>query len=429
MLHPHEPGSVMSQVEIEELEAWLRRSLASKLTQAERERDKLRADVEKAVNGLPDYCQQLSKKAEQDMESKHDNRAQYKAAKTLSRLTTLIADICKSISLPNEKDTVSLRALQRELSKTASECARVRSEYLNQIRPFYIIDTMTLGGNIDKLRRLSDELHNYLMGHGAVLKSFEDLDEKLKSMNKLRSTKDSISTQTRGVKEKLADATKTDESLRQQVDQIRQNQKMKEYMQIDGELRGLKVELLRTGFSRLGRPLRKLASLSERGNYPLPLEVRESTREYLRRPFATFISEDEGYPNLKKVMYALSRAVSSGKLALKQREAKKVTDRTEEVVSHDSLLAIQTKARGLKQKYDQCMIDPETASLVEELRTLRERGRANLKLKNELEDELRRTIEVETKASDQIRLLTEEIGEFSTKLAGVVVKIRSPQTK
>ena len=429
MLYPQQPGSVMSQVEIEELEAWLRHTLASKISQAERERDKLRADVVKSVIALPEYCNQLSKKAEQDMESKHDNRAQYKAAKTLSRVTTLIADLCKSVNLPNERDTVSLRALQRELSKTASEAARIRNEYLNQIRPYYIIDTMTLGGNIDKWRRLSDELHNFLMGRGGVFKSLEDLDEKLKSMDKVRSIRDSISAQRKIMEERLAEATKTDELLRQQVNQIRQNPKMKEYIRIDRELRALRVELLRTGFSRLGRPLRKLASLSERGGYPLPLEVRESTKEYLGRPFVTFISEQDGYPKLKNVMSALSHAVSNGKLALKQREAKKVTDRTEEVVSHNSLLAIQKQAKDLKQKHDQFMIDPETASLVQEMKTLRQKGRANLKLKNELDDELRRTSESETKANGQISTMTEEIEDFSSKLAAVEVKVRPPQTR
>ena len=192
----------MSQVDIEELEEWLRHTLSSKITQAERERDKLLAEIVKAVDALPEYCSQLSRKAEQDMESKHENRAQYKAAKALSRLTTLIADMCKSISIPKEKDSASLRTLQRELSKTASEGARVRGEYLRQIRPFYIIDMMTFGGNIDKFRRLSEELHNFLMGRGAILKSLEDFDEKMKSLDKLRTTRDSISAQRKTVEEK-----------------------------------------------------------------------------------------------------------------------------------------------------------------------------------------------------------------------------------
>ena len=419
----------MSQVEIEKLESWVRQTLASKITQSERERDKLLSDIAKAVNALPEYCNQLAKKAEQDMESKHENRAQFKAAKALSRLTSVIIEMCKSVNLPKEKDSTSLRTLQRELSKTASEGSRVRSEALHQIRPFYIIDMMTFGGNIDKLRRLSEELHNFLMGRGALLKSLEDLDERMKSMNKVRSTRDSISAQRESLEGKLTETTKTDALLREQVDQIRHNQKMQEYIQIDRQLRDLRLELLRTGFSRLGRPLRKLASLSERGGYPLSIEVRESTKEYLGRPFATFINEEEGYPKLKSVMAALSRAVSSGKLALKQREAKKVTDRSEQVISHDSLLDIQMKARDLKQKYDQCLIDQETASLVQAMKTIRQKGRANLKVKRELEEELRRTVEAETKANDQIGAQTKEIENFSSKLAGVEVKVQPPHTR
>jgi len=419
----------MSQVEIEELESWVRQTLESKIAQAERERDKLLSDITKAVNALPDYCHQLAKKAEQDMETKHENRAQFKAAKALSRLTSVIADMCKSVNLPSEKDSTSLRALQRELSRTASEGARVRSESLHQIRPFYIIDMMTFGGNIDKLRRLSEELHNFLMGRGAVLKSLEELDEKMKSMNKVRSIRDSISVQRESLEGKLAETTKTDALLREQVNQIRQNQKMKDYIQVDRQLRDLRLELLRTGFSRLGRPLRKLASLSERGGYPLPIEVRESTKEYLGRPFATFIGEHEGYPKLKEVMSSLSGAVTSGKLALKQREAKKVTDRSEQVVSHDSLLGIQTKARDLKQKYDQCLADQETASLVQTMKTLRQKGRGNLRVKKELEDELRRTGEAEAKANEQMNALTKEIENFSSKLAGAEVRVQPPQTR
>jgi hypothetical protein len=415
----------MSQISIEELGVWLRHILSSKISQAERERDKLLVEIAKAVDSLPEYCNQLSRKAEQDMESKHENRAQYKAAKALSRLTGQIATMCKSVNIPKERNSVTLRNLQRELSRTASEGARVRNEYLHQIRPFYIIDMMTFGGNIDKLRRLSEELHQFLMGRGTILKSLEEFDEKMRSLSKLRMTRDSISAQRRTAEEKLAEAKRIDGRLRQEMNKIRQNQKMRDYVTIDGRLRELREELLRTGFSRLGRPLRKLASISERGDYPLPIDVRENTKEYLSRPFATFIKEEEGYPRLKTVMSSLSNAVSTGKLALKQREAKKVIDRSEQVISHNSLLAIQSQARDLKKKHDQCFMDPETSILVQNMKTLRQEGRSNRALEKEAETELHRTIENEAKANDQIAGLTKEIEEFSSKVAGVGVKIAS----
>jgi len=119
---------------------------------------------------------------------------------------------------------------------------------------------------------------------------------------------------------------------------------MKEYIQIDSEMKGLRGELLRTGFSRLGRPLRKLISISERGDYPLPTEVREKTKEYAKKPFTTFLKEEPGYPHLKAVLTTLKNAVSTGKLALKQREAKKVIERTEQAVEGQSLTKLHAKS-------------------------------------------------------------------------------------
>ena len=200
----------MNQVPQENLKEWLRDILSSRLTQAERERDKLVIETTKALEALPEYCNQLSRKAAQDMETKREKRAEYKAAKALSRLTELIMEMCKSVNIPQEKNSVTLRSLQRELSKTAVEGARVRAESLRQIRPYYIIDMMSFGGNIDKLRRLSEELHGFLMGRGAILKSLEELDEKMKSLDKLQTSRNSISGQRRAVEQQLAETQNAD---------------------------------------------------------------------------------------------------------------------------------------------------------------------------------------------------------------------------
>jgi hypothetical protein len=200
---------------------------------------------------------------------------------------------------------------------------------------------------------------------------------------------------------------------------------MKEYVQIDENLRTKRKELILSGFSRLGRPLRKLASISERGDYPVTIEVREAVKEYLTKPFSTFLREADGYPKLKAVMTALQNAVSSGKLSLKQREAKKVLDRTEQVVSENSLAKIHREARTLKDQYDQCLIDEETASLVKQMKDLRQKGRTNRIRQKELMGDLQRIIAVEKKANEQISNMTNEIEGFCSKITGEAVKVES----
>jgi len=401
-----------------DLPDWLRDALGSNLSQAEREREKLTSEIGRGVDSLRDFCSQLARKAEQDMETKRDNRAQYRASKAVARLTTILPDMCKDFIIPEQKNSNNLRNLQRETSKLASEAARTREEWLRQIRPYHIIDMMTLGGNIDKLRRLSDELHNFLMGRGAVLRSLEDIDQKLEALSKLQAAREATLAQRKIVEERIKESERTDETLRKRLKDVRVNQKMMRFLEIDAELRKLRSELLRTGFSRLGRPIKKLISISERGDYPLPIEVREAAREYARKPFTTFLSEEDGYPRLKSLMEALSGAVSSGKLALKQREAKKVIERSERVVRENSLSQIHETARKSKLAYDQCVADTETGALVQEQREIRKKGKANHALLLELRAGLERAIENEHQADEQIASLLKEIQSLARKLTG-----------
>jgi plasmid replication initiation protein len=361
------------------------------------------------------------------METKRDNRAQYRAAKAVSRLTTILPEMCKDFSIPEQKNSVNLRNLQRDTSKFASDAARTREEWLRQIRPYHILDMMTLGGNIDKLRRLGDELHAFLMDRGSVFRSLEEIDGKLESLNKLQGAKEQTISQRKAVEDRIKEAEGTDETLRNKLKNVRANPKMIRYLEVDSELRKLRSELIRTGFSRLGRPIKKLISMSERGDYPLPIEVRETAREYVSKPFATFLSEEDGYPCLKSVMQALSGSVSSGKLALKQREAKKVIERTDQVVAENSLAQIHESARKAKLAYDQCLSDSETETLVRQLRELRKGGKENQNLLRELRAELERAVANERQAEDQISALMKEIQGLARKLTGSEMTLQLAQ--
>jgi len=413
------------QVPTTKLPSWLRSNLGSSLSQAERERDKLTAEIGRALDSLRDFCKQLALKAEQE-ETKRDNRAQYRAAKAIVRLTTILPNMCKDFTIPAQKNSTNLRNLQRDTSKFASDAARTREEWLRQIRPYHILDMMTLGGNIDKLRRLSDELHTFLMSRGNILRSLEEIDGKLESLIKLQATKDSATAQRKREEDRIAEAERTDQTLRTQLKTIRTNPKVVRILEFDSELRRLRDELLRTGFSRLGRPIKKLISISERGEFPLPIEVRETAREYASKPFATFLSETEGYPRLKKLMQALSASVSSGKLSLKQREAKKVTERSDQVVTADSLAQIHANAKKAKIAYDQCLTEPETRTLVEQLKDIRKQGKANKNTLDELRTDLQRAVTNEHQAEEQITALVKEIQGLAKKLTGNELTLQLP---
>jgi hypothetical protein len=412
------------EIPVSKLHDWIRKSLSSELSQAERERDKTISEISRARDSLTQLCSQLSQKAERDMEEKRDNRAEFRAAKAVVRLTGILSDMSQSITTTSAKDSVSLRSLQRQTSKTASDAAGARQEWLRQIRPYYIIDMMTLGGHIDKVKRLGEELHSFLVGRGSLLRSLEELNEKLDSLSKIERSKEAVSSQRQSQERRLEETLEEEKGLRAQAERIRENPRMKEYLQIDSELKGLRSELLRTGFSRLGRPLRKLISISERGDYPLPIDVRENAKGYAKKPFTTFLSEEDGYPRLKSVLNALSNGVSTGKLALKQREAKKVIERAGQAVEGESLRKLHAKSKDLKSKYDQLLGDPQVATLVQELRDVRKKGRANHALREELRSELQRSLDSEKKLEEQLNVHLRSIEAFISELTGTAPKLQ-----
>jgi biopolymer transport protein ExbB/TolQ len=155
--------------------------------------------------------------------------------------------------------------------------------------------------------------------------------------------------------------------------------------------------------------------------------VRQSVKEYVRKPFATFLTEEDGYPRLKSVMLALSRAVSTGKLALKAREAKKVVERSEQVVSGNSLRKIHEEARGRKKTHDQFLADSETAARVQQLKDLRKRGRENHALREGFKSELQRALDNEKHSDEQIQAILHEIESFSRKVSGEDLRLQLSQ--
>ena len=410
------------QVPVGKVHEWLKRSISSELSQAERERDKIMSEISRALESLTQICIQLSQKAERDMD-KRENRAEYRATKAVVRLTAIISDMCKSVGNTSAKDTASLRTLQRQTSKIASDAAGARQEWLRQIRPYFIIDMMTLGGHIDKVKRLGEELHSFLIGRGSLLQSLEELNEKLNAFSKLTLSKQTASSQVQFIEQKVEEAHQEDKRLRAEAEKIHENPRMKEYIQIDMELKNLRSELLRTGFSRLGRPLRKLISISERGDYPLSSELREKIKEYAKKPFTTFLKEDDGYPHLKAVLSALSKAVSTGKLALKQREAKKVIERTEQAVEGQSLNRLHEKSTELKRTHDHLLADLQVAALVQQLKDIRQKGRTNRTLLGELQNELERSVDTEKKIDEQLNAQLKNIEIFLAELTGTAPKL------
>ncbi len=405
-------------VSAREAPEWARNKLGQQLSKIEREASKLRSEIDAALANLKELAEELNKKSEKDMEEKRGERAPFMAAKSVGKLSGEILTRLAEFSVSNGHNFSELRQIELEASRLQTDLARTRENWLRLIRPYYILDMMSVGGALDKLGRLSGALRDLLTGRGGILKELDDLEAKSDEIQKLLEQKRSLNETIQRHRESASDLDTAFLSTAKRAEKIRSDPRMSEVTSLEDKLTELRSSVLATGFVRLGRPLRKLESMSARGEYSLPPEVRDALTSYLKRPFGTLVEEDDGYPMLKSVLSNLGKAVISRKLSLKERDRRKVQERVKQVVERDSLAKLQAEAKDVSKFLADRSTDSQVSELNSQHRLLQKELREITKRRRDVELELTRTDERARQVQAKIESLCQDDSRLVEKLTG-----------
>jgi hypothetical protein len=409
-------------VRVDELEPWLKDALRVQVANVNKAIDKAKGDVDSQISSLKEVTVDLIAKSERDSEKRND-RAMYKAAKAVGRMCSELQDLLVVSEPANLHSYEGLKQFSDTTAKLASNAFKVREKWIGHVRPYYILDMMSLNASIDKLRRLGEHSWDLFSKDGGLLRRLEEIHARVEKIQELVNSVQKQVAERNRVADEASSLTPQISEAEQQMESVAGNPKIADLRKIDNRLRELRRELLVSGFSRLGRPLRKLEAMAGRGEYAMAPEVREKLAEYLKRPFTTFIHEDNGYPHLKSVLRDMGRAVERRKLLLKQREERKVLERIDNVAEKNSLDGIHDEARMLLNERRRYLHDAECRELV----TAYKQKRMDLKrLRSQHED-----LENRSKLlSDKAETLRNSLVEFAKgteqlteKLAGKPVRI------
>jgi len=347
-----------------ELEPWVREALKVQINVAEKAARKARSDIDAQVASIKEVVTDLLRKSEKASTEKRDDRAAYKAARSVARMCLELQDL---LSAPLSGDTESYEGLKHfsdVAARLANDSARVRDKWVRHIRPYYILDMISLSSGIDKLRRLSDQSWEVFSKEGTLLHRLEEIQSRVQKIDEFeRSLHEQFDERNQVIEEikRLEPQISETEHL---IESLASDPKITELRKTDNRLKELRGELLTSGFRRLGRPLRKLEAMASRGEYPVPPEIRDKLSEYLKRPFTTFIHEAEGYRFLKSVLRSMQDAVEKRKLLLKQREERKVLERIENVTEKGILDRIHLEATALLAERRKYLQDPACLDVV-----------------------------------------------------------------
>jgi hypothetical protein len=355
-----------------ELEPWLKEALRTQIGAAQKAIQKVKGDVETQIASLKEVVADLLGKSEKDSVEKRNDRAAYKAARSVGRMCVEFEGLLSAPVLANLESYEELKQFSDYVARLANDAARIRDRWIGHIRPYYILDMMSLNASIDKLRRLANQSWDVFSKEGGLLRRLEEVRSRVEKLEELQdSFQKQLDERNQTINEidKLApQISETERAL----ESLAANPRIAELKKIDSRLKELRAELLASGFRRLGRPLRKLEAMAGRGEFPVAPEVREKLSDYLKRPFTAFVREEEGYPSLKSILRSLEQAVERKKLLLKQREERKVLERIDSVVEKNMLDRIHRDAKALVAERSRYLHDPECLELVRAYRQKRQ---------------------------------------------------------
>jgi uncharacterized protein YdcH (DUF465 family) len=414
-------------VRLDELESWLKDALRVQIANVNKAIEKAKSDVDSQTSSLREVTADLIAKSEKDSSEKRNDRAMYKAAKSVGRMCLELQDLLVVNAPVDQHSYEGLKQFSNTTAKLASNAAKVRDRWIGHIRPYYILDMMSFNASIDKLRRLGEQAWSLFSKDGGLLRRLEEIHARVEKTRELVKSLQKQIDEFRHVAEEAGSLKPRISDAEHQMESVAGNPKIADLRKIDNRLRELRGELLTSGFRRLGRPLRKLEAMADRGEYPMVPEVREKLSEYLKRPFTTFIHEDDGYPHLKSVLSDMRRAVNLRKLLLKQREERKVLERIDNVAEKNTLSGIHHEATMLLSERRKYLQDPECRELV----TVYKQKKLDLKrLRSQHEDLEHRSKllsgKVETLRNSLVQF-SRETEQLAEKFSGKPIKVELDQ--
>jgi len=334
-------------ISLNQLQGWLDKELEEYFRTTDKETSSFQKDLDLALRGLKETCNDILKKSERDMVERKREPAFYRAARAANRMSREISETLSATVVRADRSYQGLKAFHDNVEKLFTSASRTRDQWVPQIRPYYILDMMSLNGSIDKLKRLANSLREFQSKKAPTLRAVEEIHAKITQIEQLRREDEASNRMIADLKKKLSEIEGTSIDKHNAYQKIMEDQRIRTLLNTERRLIELRDELTASGLSHLGRPLRKFLSTIERGEFFLQPENKQPITDYLNAPFRTFLKEKEGYPVLRMILLNVQKAIQDKKLGIREKKAKKVLAQIDAIVNKNSLDRIYAEGSRL----------------------------------------------------------------------------------
>jgi hypothetical protein len=330
------------KIPLNNLKEWLEQETSTIIEPLKTEgTDKLN-NIRDKLGDLEENCEKLFDDSENEMLK--SNPKTYRRAREAYRLARNILETIDKITIPDEVSQQNLRTLFEDLKKMFSSIALERTKRYPRISPYFIIDRRRLDSALRKTSESLEELRFFLSNEYATVKTVEDVFSKI---NKLRQSIDELGTveeHKKKIELKRQILEKKITKSKQEIALIEEKDEASELDQINQKIKELE-DKVKYNLRHFQKPFLKFQTLARSPSYSLQLAESEKLNEYLIKPFMAFVTEDEGYPVLKRILQKMEGVIAKGKIKLKSSRLRKAQKQMNNILRNDILIPLHKNCR------------------------------------------------------------------------------------
>ncbi|OLB70842.1 hypothetical protein AUI06_05715 [archaeon 13_2_20CM_2_52_21] len=351
---------------IEEYGPWVSKELDNQLRSTRSKAAKLVEEAKRAISEAESFYEDLAKKGDRDMATKKD-AASYRAARLIGHGAHEAAARVKEAVIPNDTNWESLKIVKDNLSVASRSIRDLRDSTARELSGFYILDMRSFGGTLDRIAKSGERLASFLDGEGSKLQRARTMTGILESIKTARGELDERLAELGSVKKDLERLARSESELTSKVDQLEANSNLREVLEIERELRKESRAFRAETLAHLQRPLRRLADLAQRGEYPLGSDEREALSAFVKSPYKSFLSKSTG-EYLTRILESMKKAIDSGKMEFKPKKTGRVLVQLNQLIGTTRLTEKQEKGRKLLTRRRELLRNAECKDMYEQRR-------------------------------------------------------------
>ncbi|MEM2386187.1 MAG: hypothetical protein QXO67_04310 [Candidatus Bathyarchaeia archaeon] len=392
-----------------ELKDWLENQTASLLSPVQAKAERLIREMDEAHEDLIEACKMLMESSRKEIEKR--NPRTFKRAQALNKLAKLFLERVQSLRVPEKPSFKDVEAFVGSAQKVYVVMDVDVRNWFPRISPFFIMDRGKFLRVFEDAKASLKELSTFMTKEYMKAKALEEIFHLIEELKGLKSRLASLQEEYERVKNERASLEGELTQTRRQIVELERGGGLAELAKINEAMESLRREVAHS-LRHLQKPLLKLQSLAMHGagSGLTPEEVKKLD-EYLADPFEALAAEKADYPLLRQILQKTAKAISEGKLKLKEDKERKAKQAITEIVEKDSLTSLHRKCVEVKNQKIRLSTSLIVAEAENEMAKLLEHAKDLQKRLEKLESEIaviRRNIQETTEKMESRKNLLEK---------------------